>query len=255
MKHRPAYGPDLEAARREPYRSIVGRALAGDPPSVPARLYELLPPEDALSAPPVRFIGDGRVGPATPASCPGLDVVEGRSTGSGSRGRSSHRSQHQAPRPAALPERLPEENWGALRTGPPGPLLRPAPAGSGPACPADALVSAAAPAPARPPRAPSAPGDSDPGGRAGDLDALGDRARAADDHRRQRGCRHRHLEGTPSKPSTCLRLHAAGNLGALLVGKGSRGTLSTRARGGWPTPLYGGLLGVEGPCVRRRPQG
>lgn len=63
MKHLTAR-PDLKPLA-EPYRSIVGRALAKDPNQRPARLYDLLPPEDAPRTPPVRFIGDGKVSPAS----------------------------------------------------------------------------------------------------------------------------------------------------------------------------------------------
>src|SRR5262249_5676861 len=50
----------------EPYKTIVGRALAKDPAQRPGRLYELLSPEDAPKNPSVRFIGDGKVAPPLP---------------------------------------------------------------------------------------------------------------------------------------------------------------------------------------------
>src|SRR4051812_8219110 len=58
MKHLTAR-PDLSALP-EPYKSIVARALAKDPAQRPKQLYQLLPPEDAPKAPPVRFIGEGK---------------------------------------------------------------------------------------------------------------------------------------------------------------------------------------------------
>ncbi len=53
--------PDISMLS-EPYRTIVARALAKDPNQRPARVYDLLPPEDAPKAPEVRIIGDGRQG-------------------------------------------------------------------------------------------------------------------------------------------------------------------------------------------------
>ena len=58
MKHLTAR-PDLSPLP-EPYRTIVGRALAKDPNQRPSRVYDLLPPEDAPRTPSVRFIGEGR---------------------------------------------------------------------------------------------------------------------------------------------------------------------------------------------------
>ena len=46
----------------EPYRTIVARALAKDPNQRPARVYDLLPAEDAPRTPEVRIIGEGRQG-------------------------------------------------------------------------------------------------------------------------------------------------------------------------------------------------
>ena len=62
MKHLTAR-PDVSMLP-EPYRSIVGRALAKDPNQRPPRAYDLLPPDDAPRSPGVRFIGDGKT--ATP---------------------------------------------------------------------------------------------------------------------------------------------------------------------------------------------
>jgi eukaryotic-like serine/threonine-protein kinase len=56
MKHLTAQ-PDLSVLS-EPYRTIVGKALAKDPAHRPARVYGLLAPDDAPRAPKVRFIGD-----------------------------------------------------------------------------------------------------------------------------------------------------------------------------------------------------
>jgi hypothetical protein len=58
MKHLTAR-PDLSRLA-EPYKTIVARALAKDPNHRPARVYDLLPPEDAPRKPDVRFIGDGK---------------------------------------------------------------------------------------------------------------------------------------------------------------------------------------------------
>src|SRR3954471_8341826 len=64
MKHLTAR-PDLSKTP-EPFRTIVGRALAKDPNHRPARVYDLLPPGDAPVSPGVRFIGEGKVTPPTP---------------------------------------------------------------------------------------------------------------------------------------------------------------------------------------------
>src|SRR4051794_17281875 len=63
-KHLPAR-PDLSKPP-EPFRTIVGRALAKDPNHRPSRVYDLLPPGDAPVSPGVRFIGEGKVTPPTP---------------------------------------------------------------------------------------------------------------------------------------------------------------------------------------------
>jgi hypothetical protein len=60
MKHLTSR-PDVSALP-EPYRGIVARALAKDPNHRPARVYDLLPAEDAPRAPDVRIIGDVRTG-------------------------------------------------------------------------------------------------------------------------------------------------------------------------------------------------
>ena len=58
MKHLTAR-PDVSMLP-EPYQAIVAKALAKDPNHRPARVYDLLPPEDAPAAPEVRIIGDGK---------------------------------------------------------------------------------------------------------------------------------------------------------------------------------------------------
>ena len=63
MKHLTAL-PDLSKLP-EPFRSIVGRALAKDPNQRPSRVYDLLPPGDAPREPSVRFIGEGKITPTT----------------------------------------------------------------------------------------------------------------------------------------------------------------------------------------------
>ena len=62
MKHLTAQ-PDLSMLP-EPYRAIVGRALAKDPNRRPQRAVDLLVPGDAPPPPDVRFIGDGKSSPA-----------------------------------------------------------------------------------------------------------------------------------------------------------------------------------------------
>ncbi len=48
----------------QPYQNTVARALAKDPNHRPARVYDLLSPEDAPRTPDVRIIGDGKAGAA-----------------------------------------------------------------------------------------------------------------------------------------------------------------------------------------------
>src|SRR3954447_8492490 len=59
--------PDLSKLP-EPFKTIIGQALAKDPHHRPARVVELLPPGDAPKAHDVRFIGEGKV--ASPAPPP-----------------------------------------------------------------------------------------------------------------------------------------------------------------------------------------
>ena len=64
MKHLTSR-PDLSPLP-EPFRTLVGKALAKDPARRPQGAYELLVPEDAPRAPDVRFIGDGKSSPIAP---------------------------------------------------------------------------------------------------------------------------------------------------------------------------------------------
>src|SRR5207302_1209460 len=69
MKHLTAR-PDLSPLP-EPYRTIVGKAMAKDPAHRPSRVYDLLVPEDAPKTPKVRFIGEKNP-PRSPESGPAL---------------------------------------------------------------------------------------------------------------------------------------------------------------------------------------
>jgi serine/threonine protein kinase len=60
MKHLTAQ-PDVSMLP-EPYRQIVARALAKDPNARPARVYDLLPAQDAPREPEVRIIGGSKQG-------------------------------------------------------------------------------------------------------------------------------------------------------------------------------------------------
>src|SRR3954451_14392786 len=68
MKHLTAR-PDVSMLA-DPYRTIVARALAKDPNQRPARVYDLLPAEDAPRTPEVGIIGDGKNGQVPPAGGP-----------------------------------------------------------------------------------------------------------------------------------------------------------------------------------------
>ena len=59
--------PDLSKLP-EPYKTIIGHALAKDPNHRPSRVVDLLPPDDAPRTRDVRFIGEGKV--ASPAPAP-----------------------------------------------------------------------------------------------------------------------------------------------------------------------------------------
>ena len=65
--------PDLSKLP-EPYKAIIGHALAKDPAHRPARVVDLLPPDDAPRARDVRFIGEGKV--ASPAPPPRAKAPE-----------------------------------------------------------------------------------------------------------------------------------------------------------------------------------
>jgi len=54
--------PDLSPLA-EPYRTIVGQALAKDPANRPKRAHDLLLPDDAPRARDLRFIGEGKAAP------------------------------------------------------------------------------------------------------------------------------------------------------------------------------------------------
>ena len=72
--------PDLSMLP-EPFKGIIGKALAKDPAHRPTRVDDLLPPDDAPRPRDVRFIGDGKVaakgpGPApSPRPAPPVDDV------------------------------------------------------------------------------------------------------------------------------------------------------------------------------------
>jgi eukaryotic-like serine/threonine-protein kinase len=66
MKHLTAR-PDLSMLP-QPYQAIVAKALAKDPNHRQSRVYDLLPPEDAPSAPEVRIIGDAKKGGGNPGA-------------------------------------------------------------------------------------------------------------------------------------------------------------------------------------------
>jgi len=61
--------PDLSRLP-EPFKTIVGQALAKDPAHRPNRVIQLLPPDDAPRPRDVRFIGEGKVGSPAPSPQP-----------------------------------------------------------------------------------------------------------------------------------------------------------------------------------------
>ena len=77
MKHLTAR-PDVSMLP-QPYQTIVAKALAKDPNHRPARVYDLLPPEDAPPTPDVRIIGDGKK--ARPRRCAGVPRAERAAAG------------------------------------------------------------------------------------------------------------------------------------------------------------------------------
>ena len=74
MKHLTAR-PDLSGLA-EPFRTIVGKALAKDPIHRPDSAYALLPPEEAPRSPDVRFIGQKSNPPVSPTAGPKRDADE-----------------------------------------------------------------------------------------------------------------------------------------------------------------------------------
>jgi eukaryotic-like serine/threonine-protein kinase len=151
MKHLTAR-PDLSPLP-EPYRTIVGRALAKDPAHRPGRVYELLPPEDAPKVPPVRFIGDGKVTPPLPSE-PDLVVRdEEEILRIGPEEPVFYIGPETRP-PRPSPEPRHRRIWGAARRAPspaqaPRPVPRPAPA------PRPMVRRETPPAPLAPPPLPS----------------------------------------------------------------------------------------------------
>jgi serine/threonine protein kinase len=61
--------PDLSKLP-EPFKTIVGKAMAKDPAHRPIRVIDLLPPDDAPRARDVRFIGEGKVAGNPPGPAP-----------------------------------------------------------------------------------------------------------------------------------------------------------------------------------------
>ncbi|WP_435008920.1 serine/threonine-protein kinase [Tundrisphaera lichenicola] len=61
--------PDL-AMLPEPFKTIIGKALAKDPAHRPSRVIDLLPPGDAPRARDVRFIGEGKLAGNAPGPAP-----------------------------------------------------------------------------------------------------------------------------------------------------------------------------------------
>src|SRR4051812_6971320 len=61
--------PDLSGLP-EPFKTIIGKALAKDPAHRPARVVDLLPPDDAPRARDVRFIGEGKAAGNSPGPAP-----------------------------------------------------------------------------------------------------------------------------------------------------------------------------------------
>ncbi|SIO56192.1 Serine/threonine protein kinase [Singulisphaera sp. GP187] len=238
MKHLTAR-PDLKPLA-EPYRSIVGRALAKDPAQRPARLYDLLPSEDAPKAPPVRFIGDGKVSPASLP--PDLLIVDEEIHRIGPEEPVFYIGPDTRPPRRQRPplERL-RENWGAMRR-----PARPAPPPAPPrAARPVAEARRRAPAPAPAPLAPPPP-------------LPGTRIRVAELATSMIWAAVLALVMTlavglsigidvPREPEQGVYLFALtllGTWGALIAGKGIEGRtidLGTRRMG---NALFGGLLGV-----------
>ena len=164
MKHLTAR-PDLSSLA-EPYRTIVGRALAKDPNQRPSRVYDLLPPEDAPKAAerPVHRRGEGHAAHAGTTAA--ADGVARRRGDPADRGRGAgllHRARHPAAaRAASAGNRPPAAGQAGPRRGgrTASRVRRVSPRG---AARGRAVPAAPPPLPERP----------DPRRRAGDLDALG----------------------------------------------------------------------------------
>jgi serine/threonine protein kinase len=151
MKHLTAR-PDLSTLA-EPYRTIVGRALAKDPNQRPSRLVELLPPEDAPKEPSVRFIGDGKVSPSLPPDLVIKDEEEILRIGPEEPVFYIGPDTKPPRRPATISQRL-RQNWAALQPRPRRPTPPPRAAAPPPAPPPRPMRVAAPPAPAEPPPLP-----------------------------------------------------------------------------------------------------
>ena len=162
MKHLTAR-PDVSMLP-EPYRTIVARALAKDPNQRPARVYDLLPPEDAPRTPEVRIIGEGKKGQVPPAGDAAPRGRRGRRRACGSRPRSRSSTSGRTPGPPSSGTRS-RSGSGPTGTpcggrsptgGPPRPPQAP-PRGGAPARarPAPRRSRAIAPAPAAAPRRPA----------------------------------------------------------------------------------------------------
>jgi serine/threonine protein kinase len=152
LKHLTAR-PDLSGLA-EPFHSIVAKALVKDPAHRPARVVDLLPPDDAPRARDVRFIGEGRasagspVAPARPRP-PQDDIL---------------RITDEEPVHYIGPDTRPPRArtaayvppW-ARRQPPPAPARRPSPPRPAPSPPPARRVRLVATAPMTPPEPPPAP--------------------------------------------------------------------------------------------------
>ncbi len=169
--------PDLSKLP-EPYKTIIGQALAKDPAHRQVRVVDLLPPGDAPRARDVRFIGEGKV--ASPAPPPRGKAARGRRPPDHRRGAGPlHRPRDPS---ATLSGRLVQP------LAPPPAAAEPAASpGSAPPGPGASSSSPASPARRRrpfaagraPSDAPAAPIRTAPGRRVGQFDALGCPVRGA----------------------------------------------------------------------------
>jgi eukaryotic-like serine/threonine-protein kinase len=148
--------PDLSRLP-EPFKTIVGKALAKDPAHRPVRVIDLLPPDDAPRARDVRFIGEGKVAAPAPSPRPRQpqdDIL---------RITDEEPVHYIGPDPRPPRVRAAAFNPWVRRPPPPAPARRPAPA---PAPPRPAPAPAPSPArrvrliaaaPITPPQPPPAP--------------------------------------------------------------------------------------------------